>query len=107
MLSRKGLTAEVNSALPFLGTDNFYIRLFTKFSALRHRKISVILRGFAPPATLLLPSFYINVAVHPTEAQVCANWGLLRKRSLLATLFFTKFYVLGRRKIFVILRGGC
>ena len=35
---------------------------------------------------------YIIGAIHPAEAQVCANWVLLRRETRLATLFILKYY---------------
>ena len=58
-------------------------------SRLARQEFSVILRGSAPPpggAAIALT--LICAAIHPAEAQVCANWVFLRKETLLETLLF-------------------
>ena len=50
------------------------------------RENSRDLRGAAPLCAILNALDYIIAQIHPAQAQVCANWGLLRRETRLATL---------------------
>ncbi len=74
MLSRKGLTAEVNSALPFLGTNSFLI--FTKFYVPGRRKIFVTLGSRLPLAMILCALLLYNHGNSPTVSLLAQQIGL-------------------------------
>ena len=43
----------------------------------------MIFRGSAPLPVIFRALFYIITGIHPAEAQVCANWVVLRKSVVL------------------------